>query len=287
MKLRAAMAVTVMACLSAHVSFVLAQAPSGPPSGAPPGGMPSLGPKIADAKPNELRVIVSGSLQGALESARAEAERAAKWPLIIQGGAARGGLRDELLAGQEFEVAILVPDVNQELVQKGLARNKTYEVARVPVAIGLLGEAPPPDIGTPAALKKALLGAKSVRYQVNGAGHPTVRKMLSGLGIENDIKDATKMARAPNPPGPPGPPAEPSLAPGEYALWIFPVSEIMMNRNLKNLGPVIDDFQVPVIIEAVIGARAKDIEAAEALIAFLRGPEFEQVLKKNGMMKGK
>lgn len=246
-----------------------------------------MGPKIADAKPTELRVIVSGSLQGALESARAEAERAAKWPLIIQGGAARGGLRDELLAGQEFEVAILVPDVNQELVQKGLARSKTYEVARVPVAIGLLGEVPPPDISTPAALKQALLGAKSVRYQVNGAGHPTVRKMLSGLGIENEIHDATKMSGPSNPPGPPGPPAGPSLAPGEYALWIFPISEIMMNRSLKSLGPVIDDFQVPVVIEAVIGAHAKDVKAAAALIAFLRGPEFEQVLKKNGMMKGK
>lgn len=286
MKRRAALTFAVMACLSAHAPFVLAQGPAGPP----PGGMPSLGPKIADAKSNELRVIVSGSLQGALESARAGAEQAAKWPLAVQGGAARGGLRDELLAGQEFEVAILVPDVNQELIKKGLARSKTYEVARVPVAIGLLGEVSPPDISTPAALKKALLGAQSVRYQVNGAGHPTVLKMLSGLGIENDIHDATKMsgpANPPGPPGPPGPPATPPMAPGEYALWIFPVSEIVMNRSLKNLGPVIDEFQVPVVIEAVIGTHAKDVKAAEALIAYLRGPEFEEVLKKNGMIKGK
>lgn len=280
--------ISVLAFLAWQAPYVHAQAPGGP---AP------FGKKVADAAPNELRVIASGSLQRPLESVRMQAEQAAQRPLAIQYGAARGGLRDEILAGQEFEVALLVPDVNKELVQQGKALAQTYEVARIPVAIGLRGEGAPPDVSSPAAIKKALLGAKSVRYQPGGAGWPTMNKILSSLGIADSIKDATKMGGpsgapvGPPPgagagPGAPGAPMTPALAAGEYEIWVFPVSEILSNRALKNLGPVIPEFQVPVITEAVIGAHARDKKAAQAFIDFLRGPTFELALKESGMTKG-
>lgn len=235
------------------------------------------GPKVADAKDNELRVIASGALQGPLDSMRTQAASAAKWPLAIQYGAARGGLRDEILAGQAFEVAILVPDVNRELIAKGLASAKTYQIARVPIAIGIRGDIPTPDVSTPAALKAVLLGAKLVRYQPNGAGRPTVDKILDALGIADAIKDANKTGASPN---------NAPLAAGEYELSIFPMSEIAFNRDLTNLGAVIPEFQVPVIIEAVIGKQARDVKAAQRLIKYLRSPAFEPALQKVGMSKG-
>lgn len=272
-------------CLQTHFSY--AQSPGGPPTelppggpppgGMPPGGFPPLGPKIADAKSNELRVMASGSLQTAIESQRADIERAVKWPLAIQYGAARGGLRTEILAGQDFEVAILFADINKELVAQGKASPKTYTIARVPVALGFRGEGPAPDVSNQAALKQTLLNAKVVRYEPNGAGRPTVDKILSSLGITDTIRDATKAGNASKQNSP--------LEANEYEIFIFPLSEILSNNSLKNLGPVLSEFQVPVIIEAVIGAHAKDAKAAEKFIDYLRSPAFQPALQERGMSR--
>lgn len=287
--------------LIAAAAFLLLQAPSAGaqpdasplPASAPAGSpmWPSR-PKVRDAKANELRVIATGSLDAPLNAEKAQAEAAVKWPLIMEFGAARGELRDQILAGQDFEVAVLMPDVNQELIKQGKALPQTYEVARVLVGIGYRGEGPLPDVSTAAALKKTMLGAKSVRYQPTGAGWPTVDKMLSSLGIADAIKDATKSGIAPGASPAPGSPGGPGgslstpLTPGEYELLISPLSEILSNRNLRSLGPVLPEFQVPVVVEAVVGARAKNEQAARAFIEFLRSPAFEAALIKNGMMKG-
>lgn len=286
MEIKMILRITIMALACLQTQFSYAQAPGGaptelppggPPGGIPPGGFPPLGPKIADAKSNELRVMASGSLQTAIESQRANIERAVKWPLAIQYGAARGGLRTEILAGQDFEVAILFADVNKELVAQGKALEKTYTIARVPVAIGFRGNGPAPDINTQSALKQTLLNAKVVRYEPNGAGRPTVNKILSSLGIADTIRDANKSGN----PGMQGSPLEGN----EYEIFIFPLSEILSNKSLKNLGPVLPEYQVPVVIEAVIGAHARDAKAAEKFIEYLRSPDFQPALRERGMSK--
>ena len=77
------------------------------------------------------------------------------------------------------------------------------------------------------------------------------------------------------------------LAAGEYEINIYPLSEIIPNKRLINLGAVIAELQVPVLIEATVGKNAGDPRAAQALIAFLRGPAIDQALKDDGMEKGR
>ena len=99
--------------------------------------------------------------------------------------------------------------------------------------------------------------------------------MLSTLGIADSIKDSSKQQ------------TKVELAPGEYELNLYPLSEIIPNKALKNLGPVMAELQVPVIISAVIGKRANDEKAARAMIRFLQGPAIDRALEADGMMKGK
>ena len=280
----------VSACLLAPVPAVHAQAPrpDGPPlSGAPtaPAGaarMRVLGERVADAKPGDVRVIATGSILGSLQSVKAETDRAVGKHLVIEYGTARGSLRDLIINGQAFELAILVPDVNDELVQKGLARTPRYEIARIPVGIGFTGDGPLPDITTPAALKKTLLGAKQVIYAPQGMGAQSATKMIDALGIKDSIKLASPGAR-----GPGAGPAPVVLGPGEYTVSIQPTSEIYANKNAKYAGPVIDAYQVPQILQAVVGAQARDEKSARAFVDYLRGPEFGAVLKSNGFVQGK
>ena len=79
--------------------------------------------------------------------------------------------------------------------------------------------------------------------------------------------------------------AEVPLAAGEYEIDIYPLSEIISNKKLKNLGAVIPELQVPVIIEATVAKRTGDPKAARALIAFLQGTAIDEALRESGMEK--
>jgi molybdate transport system substrate-binding protein len=234
-----------------------------------------VGPKVADAKPGEVRVIATAAIREPLEAVLKQAEAAIGKPIVAEYGSARGNLREMIVGGQEFEVTMLLPDVIDELERAGKVGPGRFEIARVPVAFGMRGEAHHLDVGSPAAIKAAMLNAKSVKYAPVGAAVMTVKKIFSTLGIADKIQDSSRVA------------AEVPLAAGEYEIAIYPLSEIIPNKRFVNLGAVIAELQVPAIIEATVGTKAVDPKAARALIAFLQGPAIDHALKESGMEKGR
>src|SRR5215470_13959930 len=135
--------------------------------------------KVSDARPGEVRVLVTAAIREPLNAVLKQAEAAIGKPIIAEYGSARGNLKDQILKGQDFEVAMLLPDVDDEIQAAGKIVPGRFEIARVPVALGLRGEAPNLDVSTPAAIKVAMLNAKSVKYSPTGAALMTVRKILS------------------------------------------------------------------------------------------------------------
>ena len=248
-------------------AFVLSLAPRAQAQGA--------GPTVADAKPGEVRVIATAAIREPFDAVLKQAEAAIGRRIVAEYGSARGNLREKIVGGQDFEVAMLLPDVNDDLEGAGKIAPGRFEIARVPVAFGLRGEAPRLDVGSAAAIKTAMLNAKSVKYAPVGAAVMTVKKILSTFDIADKIRDSSKVA------------AEVPLAAGEYEINIYPLSEIIPNRRLVNLGVVIAELQVPAIIEATVGKKAADPKAAQALIAFLQGPAIDHALKESGMEKGR
>src|SRR5712691_3577799 len=234
----------------------------------------SAAPKMADAKPGDVRVIVTAAIREPLNAVLKQAEATVDKPIVAEYGSARGNLKDLILKGQDFEVAMLLPDVDDEIQAAGKIVPGRFEIARVPVALGLRGEAPRPDVSSPAAIKAAMLNAKSVKYSPTGAALMTVRKILSTLEIGDKIHDSSAVR------------GEVPLAVGEYEINIYPLSEIISNKKLKNLGAVIAQLQVPAIIEATVGKNAADPKTALALIKFLQGPAIDRALKDYGMEKG-
>ena len=231
-----------------------------------------FGARISDAKPGTVRVICTAALRLPAELVAA-AETAIGKPIIIQYGSARGNLKDLILNGQDFEVAVLLPDVNEEIFRRGKTLQETHEIGRVPIGFGLRGDVPSPDLSTPGAVKAAFLNARSIKYAPTGAALLTVKNILSKLQIADQIRDNSGVA------------GEAPLAPGEYEINIYPISEIIPNKALKNMGPVIADLQVPAILQAVIGRNANDEQAARALITFLQGPQIDATLKASGIVK--
>ena len=233
------------------------------------------GPKVADAKPGDVRVMATAAIREPLNAVLRQAEAVIGKPIVAEYGSARGNLKAQILKGQDFEVALLLPDVGDEIEAAGKIVPGRFEVARVPVAFGLRGAARDLDVGSPAGVRAAMLNARSVKYAPTGAALMTVKKVLSALDIADKIRDSSTTA------------GEVPLAAGEYEINIYPLSEIIPNKKLKNLGAVIPQLQVPVVIEATLGKNAADPKAARALIAYLQGPAIDQALKDDGMEKGR
>jgi len=183
---------------------------------------------------------------------------------VIQYGSARGNLKDLILGGQAFEVAILLPDVTEQLRVAGKITAEQIDVGRVNVGIGLRGDVPPMDVSTPEALKAAILGAKALEWNPTGVAIRTVDKILDTLQIRDRIAATYHLPRLPVPV---------ALGPGEYELQIYPMSEILARGRARSLGPVIPPLQVPQTMCAVVGANTPDRQSAEKIIAFLRGAD--------------
>jgi len=192
---------------------------------------------------------------------------------VIEYGSARGNLKDSIMAGNAFEAALLLPDVDEQLLKASKIKSPGVVIAKTDIAIGLRGDASP-DLSTPERIKTAMLNAKSLRWSDTGAALFTVNKILDTLRIRDAVKAKHDMSV----------PA-PSLGPGEYEINIYPLSEIMPNKNLRNMGPVIRELQAPAVVTATISANTPNAAAAQAFIKFLQGPAIEPALRGNGFKR--
>jgi len=229
--------------------------------------------RIADAKPGDVRVLATAAIRIPLDAIRAEASKTIGRPLIIEYGSARGNLKDAVMAGTGFDVAMLLPDVDEQLLKAGKVRSPGVVIASTDIAVGLRGDGTP-DLSTPDKIKAAMLNAKSLRWADTGAALFTVNKILDTLKIRDAVQGKHNMLSAPM-----------SLGPGEYEINIYPLSEILPNKNVRNAGPIIPALQVPAIVTATISTNTPNAAAATALVKFLQGPAIEPALKGNGFRR--
>src|SRR6266581_5783462 len=120
---------------------------------SPPLHAQFAGPKVADAKPGDVRVIATAAIREPLNVVLKQAEATVDKPIVAEYGSARGNLKDQILKGQDFEVAMLLPDVDDDIQAAGKIVPGRFEIARVPVAFGLRGEVKNLDVGSPEAVK--------------------------------------------------------------------------------------------------------------------------------------
>lgn len=108
--------------------------------------------------------MMSNGLKAPMEAVRAQAEQAIGHPRNIEYGASLA-LKPKIEAGEVCDVGLLIPEALDDLIKQGkIVAGSRVDVARVPVAIGQRGDAPKPDITMLDGLKRALLGATSIRY---------------------------------------------------------------------------------------------------------------------------
>ena len=96
---------------------------------SPPLHAQFTGPKVADARPGDVRVIATAAIREPLNAVLKQAEATVDKPIVAEYGSARGNLKDQILKGQDFEVAMLLPDVDDEIQAAGKIVPGRFEIA--------------------------------------------------------------------------------------------------------------------------------------------------------------
>jgi molybdate transport system substrate-binding protein len=228
----------------------------------------------APAQSAEIRVFSSAAPRGVLRELSPDFERTTGHQLVINYEFA-ADLKRRIEAGDPFDVAILPPDMADDLMRRGkLTAGSRVDLGRTGMGIAVRRGALKPDIGTVDDFRHALLAAPTLAYADGGATGLLVRDMLARLEIAETVQPKLR----PYPSGG----ALAALARGQVDLVVIGVSPILDVPGVELVGWLPPELQSYVVFTASIGAEARDADAARTFLTALTSPTAIALFKARG-----
>jgi molybdate transport system substrate-binding protein len=205
------------------------------------------------AQSAEIKVFSSAAPRGIFRAFAPDFERTTGHRLVINYEFA-ADLKRRIEAGDPFDVAVLPPDMADDLVERGkLAAGSRVELGRTGMGVAVRRGAPKPEIGTVDAFRRALLAAPTVAYANGGASGVLVHGILARLGIAEDMKQKLR-------PYPTGGAVE-AVARGEADLVVIGVSPILDAPGVELVGWLPPELQSYIVYTGSIGAASRQADA--------------------------
>jgi molybdate transport system substrate-binding protein len=225
----------------------------------------------------DLKVFSSTALKAVLEELDPQFEKSTENKIALT-VAASAALKSQIDQGAAFDVAVLAPALIDSLVAAGKIDPATRVIiARSGLGVSVRAGTAKPDVSTADALKRALLNAKSVGFNGQGASRAGIEALFVKLGIADDLK--SKITLLPTS-------AAEGVARGEVELALSPISEVVAAPGAELAGPVPVELQTYLVLTAAVSADSKDPAAAKSLLDFLTAPSVAPVIKAKGMEPG-
>ena len=143
------------------------------------------------------------------------------------------------------------------------------------MAIAVAAGAPRPDVGSEAAVRDAILRARSIGYSTGPSGAHLVH-LFEHWGIADVI--APRIVQAP-----PGIPVGTLVAGGAVELGFQQLSELMHLPGIDIIGPLPPGIQVATVFSAAVCTASNCPAAAKAWLSFLASPEADATKRRHGM----
>ena len=248
---------------------------------APPAIISLLGLVLAmspNAEAAELRMIAGGSMTGPLNQIAPLFERATGHTLVIHFDSTPNLIK---LATSDapLDLALVPVDVFKDPAATArFVAGPTTDIARVGYGVIVRAGAAKPDISTPDALKRTLLGAQSISSVPASAAGAYVLKVFDRLGIAEDMKAKIKPQQLPDK-------IAPAVAKGDAELGVFLINTLIA-PGVDLVGPFPADLQQELVFTAAVSADSKQADAAKAFIDYLRTPAATAIIKAAGMTPG-
>ena len=179
-------------------------------------------------------------------------------------------------AGEAFDVVILASDAIDKLIATGhVAPHSKVDLVDSGVAVAVRAGSTPPDISSEAAVKAAVLAAKTISYSTGPSG-VALAKLFERWGIAEQI--AGRIVQAP-----PGIPVGSLVATGEVELGFQQLSELMGLEGITVVDPLPPAIQITTTFSAGVCTASKQAEAAKQLLAFMASSQTAQAKRRQGM----
>ena len=143
------------------------------------------------------------------------------------------------------------------------------------VAVAVPNGAAQPDISTEAALKTAILAARTLGYSTGPSG-VQLAKQFDQWGITEQIKDRIVQAK-------PGVPVGALIARGEVALGFQQLSEMMGVQGITVIGPLPDAVQITTTFSGGVARSCQQPDAVRMMLDFWASPACTPLKLQHGM----
>ena len=233
----------------------------------------------------EVTLIAPGGVRAAVEQLASGFEKKTGYKVnaTFRSG---GGTTQQVVRGDAFDVPIVQPPYQDVLASGNVVESSATPLASVAVGVAVKKGAPKPDISTPEAVKKMLLTAKSIIIPdaaTGAAAGVSINDMLKKMGIDEQIAPKLKRVRGNGPGGAGGGDvAMAAVAKGEVEIGMTFLSE-MNDPGIDRVGALPREISPRTGLVGFISTRAKNPEAAKALLQYLSSPEAMAVYKAVGM----
>jgi molybdate transport system substrate-binding protein len=177
--------------------------------------------------------------------------------------------------GEVVDLIIVSAPSIEELKQLGIVgADGRCDLAACGVGVAVRAGARRPDLSSGEAVKRAVLAARSIVYS-HGPSGVYLAGLFKRMGIADTIESKVKRVQ--------GEPAGALVARGEAELGFQQVCELLPVPGVDLAGPLPPDIQEITTFSSGIHAKAREPEAARALVSFLTAPEAAPVIESKGM----
>jgi molybdate transport system substrate-binding protein len=232
------------------------------------------------ARAQQLQVMTSGAFGAALAELAPLYERATGQTIRTVSGGSMGSAPDtipnRLKRGEPADLVILAASALDELIAQGrVVPGSRVDLVRSAIVMAVRSGAPKPDISSVDALKRTLLGAKSIAYSSSASGVYVSTELFPRLGIAEQIASKSRKVETE--------PVGVVVARGDAEIGFQQISELRAVSGIDIVGPLPADVQRVTIFSAGIPSTAIHSAAAKQLIEFLTSPAAAAAISKSGL----
>lgn len=225
----------------------------------------------------EIKVIASNAVREAYNELAPAFEAATGHKVTtIWGGTV--DITRRIAGGEVVDVVIIPAPVIDDFIRQGKIVGGRIDVAKSGVGVAVRSGLPKPDISSGAALKAALLAAKSIVLS-SGPSSVYLPGLFARMGIAEALQPKITQIG-------PGLSVGEAVARREGDIGFTQVSELMSVKGVDFLGPLPADVQHITLFSAGLHAAAPAPDAAQAWLGYLTGAAAAAALRRHGMDPG-
>jgi len=178
--------------------------------------------------------------------------------------------------GEVADVVVLAANAIDKLIARGrVLAGSRVDLVRSGVWVAVRTGSPKPDISTDAAVKRAVLAARTLSYSTGPSG-VYLEKLFERWGILEAIRARIVVPR-------PGIPVGSLVATGEAELGFQQLSELMSLPGIEVVGPLPPSIQTVTTFSGGLVSSSDDPQAARTLLEYLASAETAIIKQRHGM----